>query len=336
MGDAIYAIDQFPDDDLLWRIEWIGGVRYNSSVPSEPLIDVCLAQLPKCETNPLSARSRSSETKMVVKIGVGLLPYIAISSVWQKRRPVATDCAAYRRQVTIDTKLCRTEMLGNLTANYNGIPRSYYRFGASWPHVRETLLVVQEQDGDPFALMVPTAEIIRFYYASSTRLAQALFWGEYRETFNAERSGVLEEGVVRIHLRRWLEDHDAWTLARYLCSPAMQRETSRLYNSLQLYQLNSPNVIAIPNQNLPCGLPFEGTTTLQAVCLPLAGATSNSPPRWLILRIERCSAPFPLTSAAVRPDFSIFNSGLRTLNLFTATCHSAAGTATRSGGIQAG
>jgi hypothetical protein len=58
MADAIYAIDQFPDDELLWRIEWIGGVRYNSNVPSEPLIDVCLAQLPKGETNPLSARSR--------------------------------------------------------------------------------------------------------------------------------------------------------------------------------------------------------------------------------------------------------------------------------------
>ena len=85
-------------------------------------------------------------------------------------------------------------MLGDLTANYNGIPRSYYRFGASWPHVRETLLVIQEQDGDPFAVMMPTTEIIRFYYAPSTRLAQALFWGEYGETFNAERSGVLEEG----------------------------------------------------------------------------------------------------------------------------------------------
>src|SRR5215471_14847929 len=126
--------------------------------------------------------------------------------------------------------------------------------------------------------------------------------GEYSETFNAERSGVLEEGVVKIHLRRWLEDHDAWTLARYLCSPAMQRETSRLYNSLQLYQLNSPNVIAIPNQNLPCGFPFEGTTTIQAVCLPLPGATSNSPPRWLILRIERCSAPFPFDQVIVDRD----------------------------------
>ena len=163
-------------------------------------MDVCLPQLPDRETNPLSVRARSSEAKFVAKIGVGLLPFISIASVWQKRRSMATNCAAYRRQLTINTKLCRMEMLGDLTANYNGIPRSYYRFGTSWPHVRETLLMIQEQDGDPFAVMIPTAEIIRFYYAPSTRLAQALFWGEYGETFNAERSGVLDEGVVRVHL----------------------------------------------------------------------------------------------------------------------------------------
>ena len=50
--------------------------------------------------------------------------------------------------------------------------------------------MVQEQDGDSFAVMIPTAEIIRFYYAPSTRLAQALFWGEYGEAFNAERSAA--------------------------------------------------------------------------------------------------------------------------------------------------
>ena len=79
MGQAVYAIDAFPDDDLLWRIEWIGGVGYNTSVPSEPQIDVCLAQLPKGEKNPLSARARSSQVeKRTVKIGVGLLPYVWI------------------------------------------------------------------------------------------------------------------------------------------------------------------------------------------------------------------------------------------------------------------
>jgi hypothetical protein len=75
------------------------------------------------------------------------------------------------------------------------------------------LVATVEQNGDPCAVMIPTAEIIRFYYATSTRLAQALFWGEYDQTFKAERSGVFEEGVVRLHLRRWLEDQDAWTLA---------------------------------------------------------------------------------------------------------------------------
>jgi hypothetical protein len=40
-GRAIYAIDDFPQDDLLWRIEWIGGVSYNAKVPSDPQIDVC-------------------------------------------------------------------------------------------------------------------------------------------------------------------------------------------------------------------------------------------------------------------------------------------------------
>jgi hypothetical protein len=39
VGKAIYAIDAFPDDAQLWRIDWLGGVAYNARVPSEPLID---------------------------------------------------------------------------------------------------------------------------------------------------------------------------------------------------------------------------------------------------------------------------------------------------------
>jgi hypothetical protein len=76
MAEAVYAIEDFPADELLWRIEWIGGVGYNANVPSDPLIDVCLAQLPVGEANQLSARSRSSQTKRTVRIGIGLLPLL--------------------------------------------------------------------------------------------------------------------------------------------------------------------------------------------------------------------------------------------------------------------
>ena len=278
MGNLVYAIDEFPDDDLPWRIEWIGGLGYNTSVPSEPRIDVCLAQLPLGETNPLSARSRSSQTKRTVKIGVGLLPYVSIASVWQKRRPVVTDLAASRHRLHIDTTLCRMVALGELTSSHNAIPRSNY-----------------------LSVMVPTAEIIRFYYGPSTRLAQALFWGEYDGMFNADRSGVFQEGVVKVHLRRWLEDEDAWTLARYICSPHMQREASRLYKSLQIYQLNSTSLIPEPDQALRCGFPFAGSTTVQGVFLRMPGPTPDNP-RWLVLRIERCSAPFPFDRVIVDRD----------------------------------
>jgi hypothetical protein len=141
---------------------------------------------PQGERNPLSARARSSQVeKRTVKIGVGLLPYIWIGSVWQKRRPVMTNLAAYRSRVSIDTTSFRMVALGMATSLDNAIPRNSYLFGASWPHVCRTLLAAVEQNGDPYAVMVPTAEIIRFYYGPSTRLAQALFWGEYHNMFNA-------------------------------------------------------------------------------------------------------------------------------------------------------
>ena len=305
VGQSVYAIDGFPDDDLLWRIEWLGGVGYNTSVPSEPQIDVSLAQLPKGERNPLSVRARSSQVeKRTVKIGVGLLPYIWIGSVWQKRRPVMTNLAAYRSRVSIDTTSFRMVALGMATSLDNAIPRNSYLFGASWPHVCRTLLAAVEQNGDPYAVMVPTAEIIRFYYGPSTRLAQALFWGEYHNMFNADRSGVFAGGVVRVHLRRWLEDEDAWTLARYICSPLMQGEVSELYRNLQVYQINSANLIPQPDQVLRCGFPFAGPTTLQGVFLRLPGPMPEGPPRWLVLRIERCSAPFPFDQVIVDRDNS--------------------------------
>src|SRR5271165_5436672 len=69
MAEPVYGIDDFPDDDSLWRVEWIGGVGYNTSVPSDPRITVCLTQLPPGETNPLSARARFPAPRLLVARG---------------------------------------------------------------------------------------------------------------------------------------------------------------------------------------------------------------------------------------------------------------------------
>jgi hypothetical protein len=265
MGSVVYAIDAFPDDDLLWRIDWIGGVEHNSDAPSDPLVNVCLAQIPAGETNPLSGKSLTSNTKITVKITVGLLPYISIASVWRKQRRVVRNLDSYRQRLDMDTSSCRRERLGDLA---------------------------MEQDGDPYAVMVPIAEIIRFYYAPSTRLAQALFWGEYEKTFDADQSGIFDDGSVKVHLRRWIDDDDAYTIARFICSPVMQHEARRLHNSLRLDRINYPSSKLLSVQAIDCRFPFDGRTTVEGICVPLNGPKPGRP-RWLILELEQCFRPLP-------------------------------------------
>jgi hypothetical protein len=92
---------------------------------------------------------------------------------------------------------------------------------------------------------------------------------------------------------------DASALPLLACDAA---RTAKLYQSLQLDQLNCTSLIAEPDHALPCGFPFEGPTTIQGIAVRLPGATPDSPPRWLILQLERCSAPFPFERVIVDRD----------------------------------
>src|SRR5215472_12689723 len=60
----------------------------------------------------------------------------------------------------------------------------------------------------------------------------------------------------------------------------------------------------VPDQALPCGFPFEGPTAIAGIFLGLPGSAAGSPDRWLILRMERCSAPFPFEEVIVDRDNS--------------------------------
>src|SRR5260370_3883226 len=84
----------------------------------------------------------------------------------------------------------------------------------------------------------------------------------------------------------------------------MQSEVSELYRNLQVYQINSPNLISQPDQALRCGFRIEGPQTHQGICLRLPGPTADGPTGWLVLGIERCSAPFRFDLVIVDRDNS--------------------------------
>ncbi|MCX7168439.1 MAG: hypothetical protein NTV11_19495 [Rhodocyclales bacterium] len=293
MAKNIYGIEEFGGDELFWRVVWFGGTKRNPRVRSEPQIQVLLAALPESETDPLSQISRRSVITRQEWIGVGQLPYVSIGSVWHNTKPQRNPLfGAYTEKLVLDTSSVRFVSLGDLAMKHRAIPKSHYLFAGNFSHAGRTLVAAIQLDGDPWAVLIPVTELIRFYYASSTRLAQALFWGVYAESINPKKCGQISEGPYRIHLRKWIADTDAWTLARFHASRYMQQQVRGLYTGIQKHYVDSFSIDPGPFQCLQCGFPFAGETTIDAVTLSLPGPTYEFR-RILILRLLSCSAPFP-------------------------------------------
>lgn len=284
------GIDEFNKDDKFWRVVHFGGISLNPDVKSEPCIEVLLASLPSGADDPLSSGAMRNFSTKQARIGVGQLPYVSIGSVWHRGRPQPTKSAdAHHICLQLDTRRIQFVSLSELSAV---IPKEQYAFGGNWPFAATTQLVAIEVDGDPYAILIPVVELIRFYYATSTRLSQALFWGDYSKSINAKKCGQIVDGPYRVHLRKWIRDSDAWTLARFHASKEMQEEVKRLYHGLQSFRVNSMSSFPTPFRGMKCGFPFHGMTTIEAVHLPLPGPSSHRK-RVLLLRLLRCSAPFP-------------------------------------------
>ena len=129
-----YAIDAFPDAICSGCIEWIGGVGDNTSVPSEPQIDVCLAQLPKGEKNPLSARARSfSSREENGEDRCWSAALLRLDRFRRRGRPVITNLSAYRGRVSIDATSFRMVLWVWRPVVIMPFPEAAYLFGASRP-----------------------------------------------------------------------------------------------------------------------------------------------------------------------------------------------------------
>lgn len=284
------GIDEFNKDDMFWRVVLFGGVSFNPAVPSEPYIEVLLASLPDGVDDPYSSGAMRNFSTRQARIGVGQLPYVTIGSVWHRGRPQPTNsAAAHHICLHLDTRRIRYVSLSELSTV---IPKERYAFGGNWPFAATTQFAAIEVNGDPYAVLIPVIELIRFYYASSTRLSQALFWGEYAKSINSQRCGQIVDGPYRVHLRKWMRDSDAWILARFHASKEMQEEVKRLYKGMQFASANGMTAYPAPFRDMKCGFPFLGMTTIEAVHVPLPNQSGHSK-RVLLLRLLRCSAPFP-------------------------------------------
>lgn len=301
----IPKIQEFPQDGQYWRVDWIGAFVPNANITTEPFVQIYLSPLaisPMASPKDLaSVNAVNWSGQKIIDIGVGQLPFIEKGSVWKNglRQKALAGTSRVFSDLEISKDSIKLIRASHQVSNEFLIPQSQYRLGTglnSW-------LVAVEYQGNPYGILIPAIELIRFYYAISTNLAQAVFSGVFRygldSIVHTDRTGYVEaEDRILLGLRQQVTDEEGWVIARILHSPIANNSCLSIYDDFLLQAANELSFI-----NVKAGFPFQGLTTLQARVKPIpfeqAGVT-----KWLylVLSLESCSAPMPYSELTVIRD----------------------------------
>lgn len=288
MTARVPPIKEFPHDGRTWRIDWFGAVERNASVPTEPTIEVVASPLKPDAKDPASNGAVVHEERQTIRIGIGQFPAIAVGSLWKNGRCLPTLAGRIEtfRNLSISPQTTRLIATDHAEHGEPLIPSGYHKVGGKGLSAK-CLAVTWKND--PFGIVIPIAEIIRFYYATSTDLAHALFAGDFRHNLlsiiDPEKSGYLAASrrcVLR--LRQEFADEDGWLIGRILNSTEAFQGAATVHDSLMRESANRYR--AYPE----CAFPFSGNTTLQAHCKPVK---SLGKWRYLVFSLARCSGQFP-------------------------------------------
>ncbi len=287
--EIIPRIKEFPHDGRTWRVDWFGAVEKNHNVPSEPTIEVIISPLRQSDSKLASVSAVDDNERTVIRIGVGQLPFIVIGSLWIDGYCQREKAGKIERFTHIDINKSTVQMIksGYKSNSETLVPYKFYRLGGAG--LNANCLAISN-DNDPFNIIIPVAEIIRFYYATSTDMAHALFYGDLKHDLNSivneKKSGInKKQKRCFLKLRQHFSDNDAWTIGRILCSPEAYAGATRIHDSISKASINRTN-----RKYPEAAFPFSGMTSIRARTKRIQ---SDGKWRHLVFEIEHCTGAFP-------------------------------------------
>lgn len=304
---GIPGIKEFPSDNQYWRVDWFGAIQPNPKVAREPALQVIITpfKTPDIKTltpNKLASASSSLvdyNEQRTIQIGTGQLPMLCIGSIWRNNefQPQLAGQVTEFNSLEISERTTRTLNASSKEQNQYIIPFSHYRFGKDGFFSK---MVAIEHEGDPYGILVPMAELVRFYYAVSTDLADVVFSGDLKHNLhsvlNMEHTwSEPEDDREVIGLRQRFSDEDGWVLARIMNSPEAWAGATAVHDEMLKNRFNGKP------SHIESAFPFNGLTNLTARC-KLIPTKDPKIWRYLVLSLVRCTAAFPFRHLTVYRD----------------------------------
>lgn len=303
---GIPGIKEFPSDDQYWRVDWFGTIQPNPKVAREPVLQVIITPFKTTDIQQLTPNQLASASSYIVDyqqqrtilVGSGQLPMLCIGSIWYqgKLQNQLAGQMVELRGLLISASTTKVVHAGTKINEQYLLPFSHYRYGSDGYFSK---MLAIEHKGDPYGILIPMAELIRFYFAVSTDLADAIFSGDLKHNLagviNPENtwSEPAEQREI-IGLRQRFSDEDGWVLARILNSETTYEAATAVHDAMMRNRLNNKPA------HLECSIPFTGRTTLTAHCKPIPVGEQQW--RYLVLSLLHCTAAFPFKQLTIYRD----------------------------------
>jgi len=291
------VIEEFKDasrPDSTWRLNWFGSIERDPDVATEYKVQVVLTKVKDDAKGAWHTEGAvEQDTLRMVSIGIGQLPLLRIGSLWKKGKLILLRSGV--EQVFdldipkgVPSFYSATEIVGKSSL----VPFRDHRLMG---YGKNSKCIALPYNGDPAGIIIPVLELIRFYYANSTRLSKAVFDGDFSQLplsiYDPKYTG-LDGRIAAVCRRQDVSDNDCWTIARVLNSQDAFNGARRVNDSLIRDFTNTRQA------NPESAFPFCGPTRLKV----LSKRVGYAPARWLVLSLVSCSAPFPYEELQVIAD----------------------------------
>ncbi len=304
-GTQIPKIKEFPSDGRYWRVDAFGAVMRNPNIPTEPYLQIVLSSFKASHLSFSDEQLASfdqfivSDEKKTIRIVIGQLPMISIGSIWKDGicQPIAAGESFKYQSLQISEKSTDCIPASYKLHGQYLIPYNTHRFGQAG--AAGNLLAI-ENNGDPYGILIPMMELIRFYYAVSTKIAHAIFTGALKHDLdsiiNSARTGYLEhEDRFQVGLRKHITDEESWVLARIIQSSEAWNACSTIHDDLMRQTINNDFA------HIKTNFPFTGITNL-TVRRKRIKSIGDEIWRDLVLSIQYCDGPFPFKHLTIVRD----------------------------------
>ncbi len=286
-----YVIKEFEKLSGVWRLDWFGGLSINDNVRSDPKIEIAFSPILNEKEKRFNKSAVNMNDQIIIHRGIGELPLYHIGSSWKKGQMVSSlnKDVAEIEYFTIDASEHPT-----FVSAKNYIKDSYYNLKR---FQQQNCIICPGADhkGDPIELIIPCAEIFRFYYGTSTQMAQELVYGSAWEMNklvmfeNAEtkekRTWEDQDGNLFLTLRKRIPNSDAWTVARLIGNKHALSQARKMADYLMIPPKDGSS------RPIKISFPFVGISKISCQGKPVIDQTNTW--RFFVLHLNTCSYPLP-------------------------------------------